>query len=67
MTPTTRQREEWERKRKIALDKLEQDMDDLSDRLDILVKERDRLEEMTFEDSYFQFLSERSDGDDNTR
>lgn len=65
MVVTTRQREEWERKRKESLDKLEEDMDCLSGRLDILVKERDRIEEMTFEDSYFQFLSERSDGDDN--
>ena len=61
MTPTPRQREEWERKLRIALDKLEEDMDNLSDRLDALIKERNRLEQMTFEDSYFSFLVDRSD------
>ena len=59
MTQTPRQREEWERKRKIALEKLEGDMDELSDRLNSLTKERDRIEEMTFEDSYLEFLEEQ--------
>jgi hypothetical protein len=59
MTITARQREEWERKQSLALEKINDDIEALESRLDLLIKERDNVEAMTVEDSYFEFLAEQ--------
>lgn len=61
MKITPRQREEWEQKRKQALMDIIEEIDLLEYKKDCAKRERDRIEEMTFEDFYFQFLAEKED------
>lgn len=59
MTPTPRQREEWERKRNAKLRELQEKIDDLETKHDYLRDEYNRIELTTIEDSYFEFLAEQ--------
>ena len=59
MTPTLRQCEEWERKRNLALQKLQEEIDELEYKLGFLHDEFNRIELMTIDDSYFEFLAGR--------
>lgn len=59
MTPTPRQREEWEAKRQLALENINEKIANLEYCLDVMVRERDQLEAATIEDSYFEFISEQ--------
>ena len=59
MTPTPRQREEWERKRKQALMDIIEEIDLLEYKTDCAKRERDTLEALTFEEHYFSHLTER--------
>jgi len=59
MIITPRQREEWEKIKQAELDLLAEKIDELQDCIDLLIKERDRVEATTVEDGYFEFLAAR--------
>ena len=59
MNVTPRQREEWERKRKVSQDYIDKKLQVLESAIENLIKERDRIESMTIEDSYFEYLAEQ--------
>ena len=59
MNVTHRQREEWERKRKQAFMNIVEELELLEHKIDCLILERDRLKELTIDDSYFEYLAEQ--------
>ena len=65
MTPTPRQREEWESNKSKSLEEIKDAIEyyecriqDSEFRLEELKKELDMIKARTFEDSYFEFLAE---------
>ena len=59
MNVTPRQREEWTKRQHALLSHLESEIDFHEAKLSHLIEERDRLEAMTVEDDYFEFLAEQ--------
>lgn len=59
MILTARMKDEWTKRQQGLLSRLESEIDFHEARLSHLFEERDRLEAMTVEDDYFEFLAEQ--------
>lgn len=59
MVLTPRQREDWEAKRRLALENMNSKIELIEYNLECMINERDRLESSTIEDAYFEFLREQ--------